>query len=76
MIRGVPLPGTTETSKVSLYADDSTATLIDLESVDIVLKTSQLYGRASGAKLNVSKTKAVFLGKWKSRSDHPLGFPG
>ena len=24
-------------------------------------------------KLNKSKTKGMFLGKWKSRSDHPFG---
>lgn len=33
----------------------------------------RLYGGASGAKLNLKKTKGVWLGKWKSRSDHPFG---
>lgn len=72
-IIGLQLPGSNETAKISLYADDSTGILTNLKSVQALLHKCKLFGRASGAKLNVSKTKGMFLGKWKSRSDHPFG---
>ncbi len=72
-IHGIPLPGTNIQSKISMYADDSTATLNDMKSAEIVLNTAKLFGRASGSKLNIFKTKGMFLGKWKNRSDHPFG---
>ena len=33
-----------------------------------------VYCKGSGSKLNVPKTKGVWLGKWKDRSDNPCGF--
>lgn len=59
--------------KISLYADDSTDTLKNLQFVKIVLETSQLFGRASGSKLYIYKTKGMFLGIWKTCSDHTFG---
>ena len=72
-IHGLSLPGTLETVKAVFYADDGTGILTNLYSVQKLLEKCKLYGRASGAKLNVSKTRAMYLGKWKSRSDHPFG---
>lgn len=72
-IRGLPLPGSCESVKCVFYADDGTGTLTDLDSCKRFLEKSQLFGKASGSKLNVSKTRGMFLGKWKSRSDHPFG---
>lgn len=72
-IKGLPVPGSLETAKISVYADDGTAILTDTESVKLVLDLCTLFGRASGAKLNLSKTKGIFLGKWKRREDHPFG---
>ena len=31
------------------------------------------YGRASGARLNHSKSKGLWLGRWRLRSDSPCG---
>lgn len=73
LIKGLNLPGTTDTAKISLYADDSTAICTNLKSVARVLGTCRLFQDASGSKLNLSKTKGMFLGKWKTRSDHPFG---
>lgn len=72
-ISGVKLPGNCNSIKLSLYADDSLAVCTRDESVKRVLHWCSLYGRASGAKLNIQKTKGIFMGKWKSRSDHPFG---
>ena len=32
-----------------------------------------MYEKGSGARLNISKTKAMWLGNWKDRCDKPLG---
>ena len=32
-----------------------------------------LYERGTGAKLNRSKSEAMWLGAWKDRDDQPLG---
>lgn len=32
-----------------------------------------MYELGTGAKLNVSKTEAMWLGAWKDRADQPLG---
>ena len=31
------------------------------------------FGKISGSKVNYDKTRGIFLGKWKTRSDHPFG---
>ena len=72
-IKGLGVPGSEEEAKISCYADDSTSILTNTHSVSLVLNKCKLFGRASGAKLNISKTKGMFLGKWKNRSDHPFG---
>ena len=72
-IQGISLPGSNVTSKMVFYADDSNGTLSNTESVRNILKLCKLFGKASGSKLNMTKTKGMYLGKWKSREDHPFG---
>ena len=38
-----------------------------------LFKAISLYEKGSGAGLNISKTKAMWLGNWKDRCDKPLG---
>ena len=33
----------------------------------------KIYEKGSGARLNVSKTEAMWLGAWRSRTDQPFG---
>lgn len=40
-----------------------------LKLLEVVLK----YERGSGAKLNTSKTEAMWLGRWRNNSDTPYG---
>ena len=60
-IRGIELPE----RRVSLlfqYADDTTVTVRDRESVVEVLGSVELYGRASGAKINMEKSEIMYVG--------------
>ena len=42
-------------------------------SLKALLNVIRIYERGSGARLNVSKTEAMWLGAWHSRTDQPFG---
>ena len=73
-IEGFLLPGARGKSfKVGQYADDTTGFLRSLFSLRALLDVVSLYERGSGAKLNLSKSEAMWVGAWKSRDDQPFG---
>ena len=73
-IEGFLLPGARGLqARVRLYADDTTAILRNLRSLTNLFDCVSVYENGSGAKLNRSKTEAMWLGAWRSRSDEPLG---
>ena len=59
--------------KVDQYADDTTSYVKNVVSLNNLFREIQLYERGEGAKLNISKTEAMWLGSWKDRLDQPLG---
>ena len=73
-IEGFLLPGASGLqARARLYADDVFAVLKNLKSLETLLSLIELYEKGTGAKLNKSKTEAMWLGAWRSRSDEPLG---
>ena len=73
-IEGFLLPGARgKCFKVGQYADDTTGFLKNLRSLRVLLETVSLYKRGSGAKLNRSKSEAMWVGAWKARDDQPFG---
>ena len=50
--------------KLSQFADDTNLFCSDLKDVEKVLNTVGSYGQFSGLELNITKTKAMWLGKW------------
>lgn len=73
-IEGFLLPGARgKHFKVGQYADDTTAYLKNLYSLTRLLGIISLYERGSGAKLNRSKSEAMWLGARKNCPDQPLG---
>jgi exonuclease III len=72
-ITGIPLPGTNKSVTISQYADDTNLFLRELFSVKKVIKLMDLFGSASGSKLNHDKCWGIWLGAWKNRTDKPLG---
>ena len=69
-IVGVKLPGSPDECKISLFADDSTGILCNDNSIKKFLYWIELFGKASGSKLNKEKTKGLWLGAWKYRKDN------
>ena len=63
-----------EEIKNTLYADDTTLLLRDLDSVQTLLETLENFRGCSGLELNKSKTEAMWLGCWATRKDTPFEF--
>jgi len=54
--------------KLSQFADDRNLFCADLISVENALKTVGDFGRLVGLKLNIKKSKAIWMGKWKKKT--------
>lgn len=73
-IEGFLLPGADGLqARARLYADDIFAVLKSLRSLEALFDLVDLYEKGTGAKLNRSKTEAMWLGAWRFHSDEPLG---
>ena len=70
-IEGIKI-GEDETRSLS-YADDMTATLANISSVEKVIQILNDFEKCSGLKMNLSKTKAKWIGKNKNSLETPLG---
>ena len=69
-ISGFILPGAGGAYfRVRQYADDTTTFLKNVSSLVQLFNLVSIYERGSGAKLNCSKTEAMWLGAWRSRVD-------
>lgn len=53
--------------------DDTTAVLSDLNSANALFSLLEEFEKASGLKLNVKKTEAMWIGSLKSCEDQPFG---
>ena len=71
-ISGLSLPGSPPLSPISQYADDTSLILSSDDSIKAALETYNLYERASGSKLNRDKSKGLWLGSWRGRTDPPV----
>ena len=58
--------------KSLFYADDMTATLANISSVEILIKILNDFEKCSGLKMNLSKTKAMWIGASKQSLEKPL----
>ena len=70
-IDGFSLPGR-RCIKLCQYADDTSIIIMSDFSLEAVFKLFQRYKRASGAKLNVTKSHGLLLGTWASRQSLPV----
>ena len=55
------------------FADDTTAILSDLDSAQALFILLELFEKASGLKLNVTKTEAMWIGSLRNCECEPLG---
>ena len=59
------LPGGLMDAFLSQFADDTNLFCVDLISVEHALKMVGDFARLAGLKLNIKKSKAIWLGKWE-----------
>jgi len=62
-IKGILIPNSDISSTIFQHADDTTATVSDKMSIANIFEVFELYGKASGAKVNESKSQIMCLGK-------------
>lgn len=73
-IEGFRLPGAGGLHfKISQYADDATNFVKDEKSLRSLLHVVHKYEMGSGAKLNTSKSEAMWLGRWRANGATPYG---
>lgn len=61
-----------EETKLLQFADDTTAVLSDLDSAWALVILLELFEKASGFKLNVMKTEAMWIGSLHNSESEPL----
>jgi exonuclease III len=72
---GLTVPSSIHKTLVTTaYADDVTVFITRNEGFPQLLHNFMTYGALSGATLNIQKSTGLFVGKWKTRTDRPLGF--
>ena len=60
--------------KTSLYADDTTVFVRDLDSIPELLALLNQFRNLSGLEINATKTEGMWLGSWKNNLETPFGF--
>jgi hypothetical protein len=72
---GLQVPSSINRTLVtSAYADDVTVFITQDEGFPHLLENFRVYGAVSGATLNIQKSSGLFVGRWRNRTDRPLGF--
>ena len=72
-ISGLTLPGcSTPLPVISQYADDTSLVVTSDQSIVEVFRTYAVFERGSGSKLNLGKSKGLWLGSWSGRTDAPV----
>ena len=62
-----------EETKLLQYADDMTATLSDINSLEVLLDLLEVYKNASGLTINCTKTEGMWIGSLRNNKTKPLG---
>ena len=73
-IKGIEINGLE--TKLLQFADGTTAVLSELNSARALFKLLDKFEKASGLKLNVTKTEAMWIGSLQCCVDEPLGVKG
>lgn len=71
-LHGLPLPNSTGVVTISQYADDTTVIITSDDDFTKLQDCRTTYELGSGAKLNMAKSRGLFLGPWRDRRDSPL----
>lgn len=68
-IRGLALPGAGSIWPIAQYADDTSLILSSDGAIKAAFEAFTKFEKASGSKLNLAKSKGLWLGRWWGRTD-------
>ena len=72
-IKGLCLPGSSDPlPPISQYADDTSLVVCTDNAIRACFAVYDTYERGSGSRLNLSKSKGLWLGPWANGSDPPV----
>ena len=71
-IDGLFLPGSNDQVKISQYADDATFLLLGEYAVRKAFEMIEIYEKGSGSKLNMQKTKGMWLSSKADQATEPV----
>ena len=72
-VTGLSLPGAAQPlSPISQYADDTSLIVTTDDAIVACFESYAVFENGSGAKLNQSKSKGLWLGPWSGRQDPPV----
>lgn len=72
-IKGLCFPGSSDPlSPISQYADDTSLVVRSDDAIRACFEVYDVYESGSGSKLNLSKSKGLWLGPWANRLDPPV----
>ena len=72
-IKGLCFPGSSDPlSPISQYADDTSLVVCSDDAIRACFEVYDVYESGSGSKLNLSKSKGLWLGPWANRLDPPV----
>ena len=61
-----------EETKVLQYADDTTATLADVDSAKSLFKLMEIFKNISGLNINSAKTEGMWIGSFRGKMEEPF----
>ena len=72
-ICGLSLPGfLAPLPPISQYADDTSVIVTTDDAIKATFERYSIFEKGSGSKLNLSKSKGLWLGSWNGRQDPPV----
>ena len=72
-ISGLSLPGfPSPLPVISQYADDTNLVVTSDQAIKAFFDTYSLFEKGSGSRLNLGKSKGLWLGSWRDRRDPPV----
>ena len=73
-LKGIVLPDGQSCVKIIQHADDTSLFVGNDNDFRVIDGIFSVYSKGSGSKINVEKSKGLWLGSWKMRVDKPCGF--
>lgn len=70
-IKGLYIPNTVG-KKILAYADDTTFLVQTEKAIQTVIEKFNNFGKGSGGKINVEKSKVMGIGKWKGKDNYNI----